>query len=161
MTVSDDMRGNMFDQEAADGLLILLTLDSDELTSPIRVVNDHDDVSSRGNDFIALPFKVVPPDSHGDKTPVARIEIDNISREIMQAVRLASSPVSCLIEVVRISDPDTVEVNYGSMYLVNVVGDATMISGDLEVVDFNRETYPQHNMVPGFFPGIFTGVIEA
>ena len=144
-----------FAQETAEVFLPLVTLDHADLAVPIRVVRNTEDVTSRGKFFVAFPFDIILPDQVEDRLAVARLTIDNVSREIGQAIRLVQSPLEVLVEIVRWSEPDVVEMSLPTLYLRNVTWDATTVSGELTVDDLSGEPYPVGRFVPSWFPGLF------
>lgn len=153
MTISTDLREEAW-APASDLPLVLLTLDHDDLASPIRVVNNTESVTSNGETFVAFPFEVSLPEDNEDTQPRARLRIDNVSREIAQAVRQITSAVEVTIQVVRQDDPDTVELEFPSLRLVNVRFDALAVEGDLEFEDLTRAPYPALTFSPASFPGL-------
>lgn len=142
-------------QQTADVWLVLVTIDHDDLAEPIRVVANTEDVTSRGDLFVGFPFDVVLPDSREDAPSRARLVVDNVSREIAQAIRSISSAPSVLLEVIRAADPDTVEVSFPFFTLRNVKWDALTVSGDLVLEDFTAEPFPAAVFSPASFPGLF------
>ena len=155
MTLSDSARGAMFAEETSDGLFALLTIDHDDLSAPIRVVHNQVDVVSRGDTFTAFPFELILPTSEPDSPPRAQLTIDNVSREIGQAIRTVSSAPTVLIEVVRIDDPDTLELSFPALNLRNVRFDVAKVTGDLVSEDLQLEPYPALTFSPPHFPGLF------
>lgn len=155
MTLSDTMRGAMFAEETGDGLLALLTISHVDLAAPIRVVHNQVDITSRGDTFTAFPFELVLPTNSPDSPPRARLTIDNVSREIGQAIRTVSSAPTVLIEVVRISDNDAVELSFPALKLKNVRFDVAKVTGDLVSEDLQLEPYPAYAFSPAHFPGLF------
>lgn len=156
MTITDDLRTEAW-SPASKLPLVLLTMSHADLTSPIRVVNNNENITSNGETYIAFPFEIVLPDSTEDSPPRARLQISNVSREIGQAIRSISSPPSLLIQVVRPDAPDTVEVEFVGMRLANVLLDALMVSGEVEFEDLSREPFPGFCMTPSEFPGLVGG----
>lgn len=156
MSVTDHTRGEMFASESDDGLLVLLTLTHPELDPPIRVVNDHEDLTSRGNSFVGLQFRISLPGVDTQSPLRARLTIDGVSQQIMeQARRITSDPPRVLIEVVRLSDPEVVEMSYPNMQLQNVRPDGLRVSGDLIFADLATQSFTYINFTPGIFPGLF------
>ncbi|MEM9681627.1 MAG: DUF1833 family protein [Pseudomonadota bacterium] len=155
MTISTPAREHLFAQESDEVFLVLLTIDHEVLATPIRVVNNLEEVTSRGEDFIAFPFDITLPDSHEGATPAARLTIDNVSREIGEAVRQMTSPPTVLIEIIMASAPDTVEASFPGFLMRNIKTDATKVTGELVVEDLTREPYPAVSFTPGRFPGVF------
>ncbi len=156
MTLSAETVAGMFDEETGDGLLVLLTINHPDFSTPIRVVNNKVDVPSRGDTFTSFPFDIVLPSSEVGSGSVARLTIDNVSREIVSAIRLAGSvPPTVLIEVVRLKDTEVLEFSFPPFRIRNVRADVTAVSGDLFATDLQTEPYPALTFTPGFFPGLF------
>lgn len=155
MTVSNAARSSMFAEETSDGLLVLLTIDHDDLVSPIRLVNNNVDIISRGEEFIAFPFELILPTNNADTPPKAQLTIDNVSLELGQVIRTISSAPELLIEVIRINDFDALEVSFPAFKLKNVRFDVSQIRGELVSEDLQVEPYPSHTFSPAHFPGLF------
>lgn len=141
--------------ETEEAFLVLLTLSHDDLSEPIRVTSDAVDTISRGETFVAFPFDLSLPDDDEGHAPRARLAIDNVGREIVQAVRALASPPTVLMEIVRAAEPDTVEARFADFRLTNVTYDAHLVQGELSVEDFTTEPFPANVFSPGGFPGLF------
>lgn len=155
MTVSNTFKQAAFLQETDDVFLVLLTIDHTDINPPIRVVNNNEDITSNGNVFVAYPFDIQLPDSMEDSPPRARLVIDNISREIAQAIRNISTPATVLIEIIRAADPDTIEMTFATFNLKNVKWDVFKVSGDLVMENMEIEPFPAGQFSPAYFPGLF------
>ena len=153
MTISDTLKGDAWAVES-DLPLVLLTIDHADINPPIRVVNNKVDITSNGDLYTAFPFEPFLPDSIEDAPPRAKLRIDNVSREIAEAIRLISTPANVTYSVVRQDDFDTVEMTWPAMRLTNVHWDALTVTGDLEFEDLTREPYPAHTFSPAEFPGL-------
>jgi hypothetical protein len=112
-------------------------------------------VKSQGEEFVALPFEISLPNEDEDTLPRARLTIDNVSREIIKAVRSINSPAQITIQVVLASDPDTVEAEITKFQLTNVTADALTVQGDLTTEQFDQEPYPAGRFTGAGFPGMF------
>jgi hypothetical protein len=153
--ISLSARQALYAQETDEAFLILLTIDHDSLDVPIRVSSDAVDTNSRGNTFTAFPFDLTLPDDDDNRSPRARLVIDNVDRQIVLAVRALESAPTVLMEIVRAADPDTVEARFADFRLTNVTYDARAVEGDLTVEDFTAEPFPAHVFSPSLFPGLF------
>ena len=141
--------------ETQEAFLILLTIDHPDLAPPIRVTSDAVDTVSRGETFIAFPFALSLPDDSDDRPPRARLAIDNVDRQIVQAIRSIGSAPTVLIEIVRASAPETVEASFAEFTLTNTRYDALVVEGDLTLESFLTEPYPAAIFSPADFPGLF------
>lgn len=154
MTTAAFLR-SAFESETDEVWLALLTISHSTLEQPIRVVNNTVDVTSNGETFQAFAFDLLLPDDEQDSPAIARLEIDNVSLEIIQSVRLMNTPASVLIQIIRHSLPDTIEVSLPDFSLRNVSWDAQTVTGDLVLEDFVQEPYPAGTFTPAGFPGAF------
>ena len=119
------------------------------------MVNNTKDVVSRGNTFVAFPFELELPDNTREAPPRARLTIDNVSREIAQAIRLITSAPTVLMELIRSSDTETVEVSFPVFHLRDVRWNMLTVSGELVIEDLMNEPFPAGQFTPAHFPGIF------
>lgn len=152
--MTTELTTSAFAQETDEVWLVLITIDHDDLSQAIRVVNNTEDVTSRGDTYTAFPFDITLPDAREDAPPRARLVIDNVSREIAEAVRSISSAASVTLEVIRAADPDVVERSWPFFKLRNVKWDVGKVSGDLTLEDFTSEPYPAGIFSPASFPGL-------
>lgn len=155
MVVSADFKRDIYDPETGEAFLALLTLDHTDINPAIRAVNNTEDVVSRGDTFVAYAFDLILPESSAEAPPRARLVIDNVSQEIAQAIRSITSAPSVLIEIIRASVPDTVEVALPLFYLRDVKWNAMQVSGELVVEDLMTEPFPALQFTPAHFPGLF------
>ena len=144
-----------FRPETDEVWLILLTLSHPDLTDDIRVVHNPETITSRGQDYIGFAFDLTLPSDTEDRAPVAELRIDNVSREIAQAVRSISSAPAVTIEIIRAADPDIVEISLTGFTLRNARWDALAVSGSLALDDISIEPYPAGSFTPASFPGLF------
>ncbi len=146
---------SLYAGETGDAFLVLLTLSHPDLAQPICVTSDAVQTVSGGTVFVPFPFDLALPDDLDAKSYRARLVIDNVDRQIVEAVRSVTSAPDILIKIVRAATPDTVESQFVDFKLTNVVYDAFRIEGDLTVEDFTAEPYPAATFSPGLFPGLF------
>lgn len=147
--------GSTNDQNTGEVWLPLLTIAHPEiLDGPIRLVSDMQDIVSRGNNYVALPFEIVLPGEDPDSPAKAVLRVDNVDRRIVQALRDLTSPPLVTIEVVLASQPDTVEVSYPDMTLRNATYDASYVSGELSFDAIYVEPV-SIVITPQRFPGLF------
>lgn len=151
-------------QETGEVYLLLLTISHASLATPIRVVNDHKDLVSRGNTYTAYPFELDLPDDAPGEAPRVRLRIDNIgvpdavdplARRVSDYLRAIDSPFTATLEVVLASTPDLVEA--GPFLLTARRGeyDATTVSAELAFEDVLNEPYPGDSFTPASHPGLF------
>jgi hypothetical protein len=142
-------------QETNEVFLLLLTLDHEDLAEPIRVVNNTEDIVSRGMTFVAYPFEIALPDEDPESVARVTLRIDNVDREIVRSLRALQAPLSVSLEVVLASSPDVVEAGPFNLTLVAAEYDALTITGELAFEDVLNEPFPGHSYVPSEYPGLF------
>ena len=153
-SLSNTALGSMNAQATSEVWLVLLTISHATLPTPIRLVNNNEDVVSRGNTFIAFPFEIELPGEDPDQPPKAMLRIDNVDRRVVQTIRSITAPPTVTLEVILASAPDTVEVSFTNMTLRNAQYDATTVSGELTFDSIYTEPVTL-TMTPNRFPGMF------
>lgn len=145
---------SMMDETTDEVWLPLVTISHSDLAAPIRVVANYENIVSRGNTFIAYPFDLELPGQADDSPGEARLRIDNVDKQIVEAIRTITGPPSVLIEVIMASAPDTVEIAIGSMTLRDVSYDVAAVEGVLRFEDITVEPVGAI-ITPERFPAIF------
>jgi hypothetical protein len=151
---SESLRRAVFASETMDGLLACLTISHPDLTEDINVVANGEDITSNGVGFVAFGFDLIFPNDTAASPPVAKLSIDNVSREISQAIRTISTAPTVHIFAVKMSDHDYVEMTFPNFKLRNVTIDGQNVSGDLSLEDLTHEPYPCDIFSPAAFPGL-------
>jgi hypothetical protein len=163
--VSNALKAASFAQQTDAAFITLLTITNANLVTPIRVCDDPNQVLplagvrgvvSRGEEFIFLPFLISLPAEDDTGIGKATLTIDNVSREIVLAVRnAASSKIYVKIEVVLSSDLNAPEVSMDNFILERTRYDAFTVTGDLSVEYYDLEPFPARRFTPSDFPGVF------
>jgi hypothetical protein len=148
-------REAVYGQEAGEAFIILLELSNPGLSQPIRVSSDSVDTTHNGNTYVAFPFDIALPDDTDEGPPTTRLTIDNVSREIVQAVRSVSTAVDVDIKIVLGSDPDKVEAEFPDFQLRDVRYNVLTVEGQLNIESFAQEPFPAGKFDPARFPGLF------
>lgn len=136
-----------------EAFLWLLTITSANET--LRVVNNMEDVVSRGNTFTAYPFNISLPVEDGAKELALTLTIDNVDQMLVEAIRGFLEPPMMTLELVLSSDFDTVEKKIDFLRLANVEYDALQIRGSLKPINVLGNSFPASNYDPAQFPSLF------
>lgn len=107
-------RRNVLATSADEPLLAMVEITHADLgDTPIRVINDTQPLVSRGQTFLACPFDVTLPDDVDGQIPQARLEVDNVGRELTQWLEVSrgGQGARCRLMFVLRSDPDVYEVD--------------------------------------------------
>lgn len=122
----------------------------------VRLTDYRTDITSRGNTYAAYPFKVQLPHDPG-RGLQAKFTLHDINQEMTYWIRKVATPSpKVLLEVVRVSAPDTVEIATPEMVLEGPSGDPSgVISGTLSLVNRGRLQFPYAQFTPADYPGAF------
>ncbi len=134
--------------------LELVTIYHDDLPSPIRVVNNIEDIESQNHTFEACAFDVEAPGEGPDGPGEARLTIDNVDRAIVLSARLIQAPPTVRYQIVLASQPDTIEMDVDYLVMRDVTWDAFKVSGTLRFEDILGEPIAE-TITPERFPALF------
>jgi hypothetical protein len=145
-----------------DGLIVLITMENIDLPEPLRLCNNGVNVqSTRGvvggssYTYLACPIQPTISDDSEDRPPQAKLTMDNIDRRLVAAVRGITSPLTVTMELVKISDPNTVEARFTDFTLKEVSYNALTIEGTLTLEGLFSEPAIGFSYTPSYFPGLF------
>jgi hypothetical protein len=142
-------------RETGEAFLVLLEINHPDISPPVRLSSDAVNTESGGETYTAYPFDLTLPDDQEGASTRARITIDNVHRDLVEAIRLIRTPPTVTIRIVLGSTPDTVEAEFTGFQLTNVGYDVLTIEGDLTVEQFMSEPYPGDSFLPSLFPALF------
>ena len=111
---------------------ILLEINHPDLESPVRIVNDMEDLMSNGYLFIALPFRCSLPDDFENKIPKASISIDNVGKELVQVIESSDGLAGCTVRFMQVmrSRPNQIEWEI-TMNIFNTQINVSEVTGEL------------------------------
>lgn len=155
MSLSTVAKSAIFAQNTTEVFITLLTLDSTELSTSINVAANYENVVSNGTTYVAFPFNLRLPSQQDENMPSASIEIDNIDRTIVNAVRTLTAPADVSIKIVLASSPDTYEYESPTFKLKGVTWDANVVRGSLTFDTIFGKKFPGEDMTPDLFPGMY------
>lgn len=121
----------------------------------LRLVNNTEDIISRGNTFTRFPFQFELPNDDGETLPRMKLTIQNMDDRIIHGIRELTSPLSMLLEIVSTSDLDFVIVSVDQMILKAVGYNSLVIEGTVEVNSVLSRAFPGDRYTPVQFPGLF------
>jgi hypothetical protein len=143
-------------ENSGDVFLVLLTIYlKGDPAEDIRVVNNVEDVVSRGNKFLACPFGIALPDDLEYASTSARLTLDNVDPAIWQGVRLLGFAPDVGIEVVLASEPDNVVLSTVGLKLREASATKSTVTGTLVPDTIWQSGYPEGDFDPPQNPGMF------
>ena len=152
--LSNNLIAQLFGQNSDDPFLCLLTL-SHASFSTVRLVNNTEDITSRGDVYTAFPFKFTLPVDDGESNREVKLEIDNVGLELINDLRSVVDPIDIKIELILASNPSIVEIAYEDIKLRKISINAQTISGTMTMDDFLNTGLTSEEYTPTNFPGLF------
>jgi hypothetical protein len=129
---SDEYKSTLAAVSAPEAPLMLLEINHPELTSPIRVVNDTQSLTSNGNLYQDFAFRLIVPSDFENQLPKARISIDNVGKDLMQWIETSDGAAGATVKMSQVmrSRPDQIEWSI-TMQMFNVITNQKEISAEL------------------------------
>lgn len=164
-SLSLNARDAIFSQNSGEVIIFLLTIEHETLDDPIRLSTDQTERAttnpltyktvSRGNDYLYAGVGITIPEEQDKSPPSCKLVIQNVTRDLVPLARSISTPATCTIEAVLLSDLDTVEISFPSMDMTNLTYDASTLTFDLTIDSLATEPYPAGTFSPASFGGLF------
>lgn len=159
-TLSSPALAAIYAQETGEAFLQLLTISHSAIATPVRLVNNPSDVTSRGDTYTAFPFLMRFHTDQDSEIPNAELQTDNVSQEIFIALAAITGQATVVAEVVLASSPNTVEYGPMTYKLIGYSGDAAQLTLRLAYEPLTSETYPAGIFNPVDWPGLFQAVVR-
>ena len=154
-TLSLAMLVALFNQQTDDAIIPLLTIEHPGMEDTLRFALNGENITSRGEPYLAFPFDLVVPDDSPDRPPQANLTVSNIDRQMTAFLESSVIPPTVTIEIIMASAPDVVEAAWSGLTLRNVKYNVQSISGSLTYEKMATEGYPRGVFSPSYFPGMF------
>ena len=120
----------------------------------IRVVNNNEDVVSRGDTFLAYAFSLALPVDDGERQPELLLTIDNVDQRLVKAIRELLTPPTVKFEMVLSISPDTVERTIDFLRADFVGYDAMQIQLRLRPQNVMGRRFPYSRYTPSEYPDL-------
>ena len=170
MTITSlNFREAAFSQETGRVPIALITLSHPSLEDDIRISTDPTQrieefttdldvvygTISNGLTYLFLPVRIKLPDETEDGPGDMTLEIDNIHRAYIEAIRTVFTPISCQVDIVMDNALDTIDASWPEFNLTQIKYNDTIITGTLTIETLVTEPLSAYKFVPSYFPGIF------
>ena len=142
-------------RSSGEGLLVLATITHSQM-QPVRLVRSPVDVTSRGNLFLASAIDVVLAAEEENTPPSMRFVADLIDQSIMADLRQLEPFLYCMIELVRLTNPDSLQQKWANYRLVEAsTADAMSWEAQMELPDLTAAKYPKAHFNEMLYPGLW------
>ena len=154
-TLSPAMLAEIFKPESGDCFLTLLTISHISLPSPIHLVNNTEDVVSNSITYSKFPFRINLPADDGESPGEVSLVLDNVSLELIGALRTITDPLDVNLKMILGSIPDDIQLELTDLKIGSINYDAQTISGKLYQDNFMSSSMTSERYQPTNFPGLF------
>lgn len=155
MTLSSAALKSALAFETDEVWLCLLKIEHESLDEVIRVVNNTENITSNGEEYIAFPFELTLPEESQDTPGQAKVRIDNVDRRIVEVIRLCEGVPTMTISVILADSPDVVEFGPLIMNLTGVEYDSLIVDATVTYDDVLNQSFPKDRFTPSLFRGMF------
>lgn len=155
MSFSNAFKLACLEQNTDEVFLWLLTIEHAASSTVFRLVNNLDDVVSRGNTYMAFPFQFVLPEDDGETLPTIQISVDNVSLELIDIIRTYGSGITITSEIILASAPNTVEYSIEDLTLIDATYNQQSLTLTAQIQDLLNQRFPADDFLPRTFSGMF------
>ena len=120
----------------------------------IRLVNNNEDIVSRGDTFLAYAFALALPIDDGERQPELLLTVDNVDQRLVKAIRELLEPPLIKFEMALSISPDTVEQTIDFLRADFVNYDAMQIQLRLRPQNVMGRRFPYSRYVPSEYPDL-------
>jgi len=148
-------------------LIAFLTITNDALPTPIRVASDPTDFIVDGETFVGIPFDVSIV-SDGEDAPTAELRIQNITREIGDAVQSATGRIGVKVDIRSTMGFDLSVIprivsgagsgfvmGFDHFELIDVQVNDVEVRGTLMLRDYSQEPWPSGRTTKARCPALW------
>lgn len=153
--LSPELIAQLFAQESNDPFLALVTLTHSSFAGPIRLVNNQENIVSRGNTFTAFPMKIKFPMDDGESAREVQLAFDNVSLELIDEIRSVTTSIGVSLELILASMPDQVQVSLEELIISTITYNKTQAVARLVLDSFLTTEVTSEKYNPQNFPGLF------
>lgn len=153
--LSLDLIEQLTQEASTDPFLTLVTLEHPSFVSPIRLVNNIVNITSRSNVFYASALEITLPSDDGETSREIQLALDNVTLEHMVALRTAIGQVTVKLEMILASLPNDVQLSFEDLKISSASFNKTRITTRLFLDNFLNTELTSEKYLPSNFRGLF------
>jgi hypothetical protein len=136
--------------------LHLLAVEIPDSGAVLRFVNNNQNITSRGEEYIATAFTIILPEQTDNAPRPCRLAIDNTDLLIFQEIKKAvGKEVTATVCVIMADTPDVYERGPLKYHLRNVRANKDTVEGELFDSFLMDYKFPKDTYSPEDFEGLF------
>lgn len=118
-----------------------------------RFASDVKPITVQGQEYRAFPFSFQFP-GEGDTLPEAQLLIQNVTKEIGEAIRSVKGELFCMLGAVLREEPDQFIADYPRLVLRNASANNAFVTGTLAARSNSNSAWPGVSASPSRCPGL-------
>jgi len=127
---------------------------------PIELETDGEDIiygviGPGSEKYIFLPLTITLPDETAGQSPKCVLTLYDVAGYLTPLIREVYGPPLVKLQLVLASNPSQVEITFTDFFLTNITYTRESIQAELNMINLDREPFPQHQFTPAYFPGLF------
>jgi len=135
---------------------ILMRITHPTLPDAIRICDNNEQVTSRGDVYLPVAFNLALPDDTDQALPTMSISIDNVNQALVDMIRELTSPPSFIFEMVTSVQPDILEIGIYDLIMRSVTWNDYQMTIELSNDDVLNQSWPDSTFNPSEFAGAFS-----
>lgn len=151
--LSNELKRQLFLQESNVPFLTLVTLTHQTFTA--RLVNNTEDIVSRGETFYGVPIKVNFPLDDGESAREFSLVIDNVSLEIITQMRSVTGNIGVKFECILSSIPNVVQLSYEDLTIKSINYNSKTIAAKIAMDSLLVTEMTSEKYTPLLYKGLF------
>lgn len=157
--ISEDALEGVMQESTGKIYLVLMTIEQDDMpVNPLRLVNNSEDIVSRGNTYKGIGFRFIFPGDGSIEQPRGQLEVDNTDQSITDALDSISTPAEVTVEVVLYNpngESDDVVQSISGLKSRTFTNDLVSLRAPLLFDDTFGQRIPADVYDPTQNPGLF------
>lgn len=142
-------------QQSAEVFLVCMKIE-DPSVSTIRVVHNTENLVRSDGTYLPFAFTIQLPDDVGDRLPSVSVSFENVSLEILRALRTVPGVPKVTVFVVTATTPEVIEVGPLEFSLLSIQYNAQAVTGTLGFQEnILSKAVPEQTYTPTNSKGLF------
>ncbi len=147
--------GFAYQTELDDAYVALFVVSHPDLSQPFRFTDAGAALTLGGDLYQHLPVQITLPDLTEENPPAGRLILDNVTRDLIAAIRTLSGPLAAEVTIVLVSDPTTPELGPFEFEVRNIRWGVLTLEADLQFEPLLGVAVPTDTFTAANFPGLF------
>ncbi len=142
----------LLENNASDPALLLLEISASNLSTPVRLVSDQQNLVHSGLTWEATALSLVLASDREQHIPSVEIAIDNVGKLSDKLLNIQNP--SIVLRLILASDPGNPLISYSGLVMRSLSFDTKRISFTLGYISLDKEPFPPRTFNQFDFPSL-------